>query len=361
MRDCNGNRISKSFTKREDAVEYEALILRTRERVRAGLERPLTPITFREHADTWLTKRMQTHPKSTWSGEKGKLERIWLPFLGGRLLHTITSTDLTRELDRLAKDDGISPATRNRHRALLHTLFEAAAKDKLIGAGMNPAADVELLPEAKKKIDLWKTTDESEAYIREAFRLNPVYGVYATLQLWVGCRISETLALQWQDVDWEARQVTIRRIAETASREILERTKGQGAGGSYNAPLFPRVAAVLRDWQAATEYKAPTDFILASADAGKPFTYWQINRIHRALLKVAGLKRLTIHDLRHVYASNAEKAGFSKGELQRMLGHASITTTEIYTHMDTDHLVEKAKRLGFASGLRLVDSRRPES
>jgi integrase len=359
VRDANGRRQSKSFTRREDAVEYEALVLRTRERVRSGLERPLIPTPFKDYTDAWIAKRMQTHPKSTWSGERGKLERVWNPLLGPRLLHTITGAELNRELDRLTTQDKIGPATRNRHRSLLHTIFESAAKDKLIGAGMNPASDIQILTEGRKQIDLWHTTEESDTYTRAGFDKAPVYGVYATLQLWLGCRISETLALQWRDIDWGNHRVQIRRIAETVSREIFDRTKGEKAGDPHNAPLFPRVAAVLRDWQAVTAHKEPTDFILCD-EVGKPFTYWQILRVHRALLKRAGLKRITIHDLRHVYASNAEKIGFSKGEIQRMLGHASITTTEIYTHMGTDHLIEKAKRLGFASGLRLVDNGRPE-
>lgn len=351
LRDANGHIKTLSFTKRDDAAEFEGQFIRARERIRSGLERMFEPQTFGEFRQSWIIRRMQTNPKSTWSGEQAKLNNVWGPLFDSRQLQTITSDEISRELERLMKG-GISSATRNRHRALLHTIFEDAAKTKLIGRGMNPVADIEALPEAGKKIELWKTSEESERYIVEALKLGTVYGVYATLQLWVGCRISETLALQWRDIDWDSRQVSIRRIAETVSREIFDRTKGDGEGGEHNAPLFPRVAAVLRDWQQVSEHTEPEDFILQLD--GERITYWQILRIHRMTLEAAGLKRLTIHELRHVYATNAEKAGFAKGEIQRMLGHASITTTEIYTHIDTDHLVEKAKRLGFAAGLRIV-------
>ncbi len=68
---------------------------------------------------------------------------------------------------------------------------------------------------------------------------------------------------------------------------------------------------------------------------GKPLTRMMINNIIRTHAEKAGItKKISPHTFRHSFATHLVEAGADLRAVQEMLGHASITTTEIYTHLD---------------------------
>jgi integrase len=67
--------------------------------------------------------------------------------------------------------------------------------------------------------------------------------------------------------------------------------------------------------------------------------------LHTALARV-GLRRIRLHDLRHVYGSHFVMAGGSIYDLQRNLGHHSVAfTAQVYGHLSQDHRVKESDRL----------------
>ncbi|MBL4771822.1 MAG: tyrosine-type recombinase/integrase, partial [Planctomycetes bacterium] len=71
----------------------------------------------------------------------------------------------------------------------------------------------------------------------------------------------------------------------------------------------------------------------------KPLTRGTAWRIVRAAALKAGLKNhLSPHTLRHSFATHMIESGGDLRAVQEMLGHASIRTTEVYTHLDTEHV-----------------------
>ena len=57
-------------------------------------------------------------------------------------------------------------------------------------------------------------------------------------------------------------------------------------------------------------------------------------------------RKVTPHTLRHTFATNILKNGGDIGFIQTLLGHSSISTTEIYTHLDSDTMREMYKKFG---------------
>ena len=364
----NGVRVSRRFDYREDAEEYEASVRRTRKRVRAGLERPQSKVLFFDFAAAWLNNRINVlkMPHSTTASDESKLRRVWLPRLGARLMSNISQQEIEEILHELvttgieykAADTceparPISAATRNRHRALLHTLFEDARKAGKAGA--NPVSDIVILSEQKKTraTGHWRA-DQVEIYNTAMFRKGFVYGVFAELQAFTGSRVGQTLGLQFDDIDEEFEVLHCRRIVEINTNQVFDRTKGQGDGGSYAMPLFERLKATLRQWRKFTHFAKGEDFILTGPD-GKRLTYWHLEKVHAKVIKETGLPRITIHDLRRTFATMAELAGFSKSEVQKMLGHKSIKTTEIYTVPSLRDIGKKARERKFGAVTERID------
>jgi integrase/recombinase XerD len=74
---------------------------------------------------------------------------------------------------------------------------------------------------------------------------------------------------------------------------------------------------------------------------GKPISRVMIFNITKALAEKAGVRKdISPHTFRHSFATHLVEAGANLRAVQEMLGHASITTTEIYTHLDSGYLRE---------------------
>lgn len=82
-----------------------------------------------------------------------------------------------------------------------------------------------------------------------------------------------------------------------------------------------------------------TSSILFITQTGRPLHYTPLSRFIRDCARKAGLtKRITAHTLRHACASHMLRAGAGIRHLQRLLGHRSLATTEVYTHVEISDL-----------------------
>lgn len=376
VRDATGKRVSARFQNKVDAQKFEMKIVRERECVRRGIEAPMEKTLFLDFAQDWLVDRKVFRPQATWSGDESKLRLTWLPRFGGNLIESITTQEIQKELNKIITS-GKAPATYNRHRALLHKFFKDAVKAKLLL--INPVDGIEQLPEKRKKRinGHWESVDEATRYIEACFDivaqsieqprlrdgtggwfvktnapcetlLTNVWGTLATLLVWAGPRISEALALRWCDVDWDRARVVVKRTHERSSDSVQERTKGQREGGSYNLPLFPIVRAALILWRQLTPFNGATDFIFHDR-SGKALRYNRVYRFHMRVIEFAKLPRITVHGIRHTCVTLLLKSGFTHSEVQILVGHATVTTTEGYGHIDLQHVLDKAEKCGFGT------------
>lgn len=346
VRDVQGKIVTRSFEKREDAEAFEAQQRRNRQLQRAGMEAPKEEILLIDFAKTHLKRKAAENTESSIRQDAGRLKNYWLEKFGLRLLTSITSAEIREHLDYIQLELNHSAADRNRHRALMHTLFEdALAHDKVM---LNPVSRIPLIDESRRRRKSGKLEPvDQDAYVRAMYEEAPCYGVLADLMLWTGARIMAAAAIQWRDVDFDLGVVRLGRLIERATRKVQDRTKGGGEGGEEVVPLFPILRERLLSWREQSEYIRQRDFI-ASTPAGRPVAYESYMDAHdRALKRLNLAERFTPHAIRKAFATNAKRSGYTRAEIREMLGHSSEAVTGRYDLKDIEHLVEKGKRLGF--------------
>jgi len=179
------------------------------------------------------------------------------------------------------------------------------------------------LPDTERLLE----ADEDEGFVpereRALFEL-----LYAT-----GLRVSEAAGLDLEDVDFSARLV---RVTGKGSRERIV-PFGETAGDALRSYLPSRAA--LRHG-AADEDGASGEPLFVNARGGR-LTPRSMARLLKRRLRAAGLpEEISPHALRHTFATHLLQAGADLRAIQELLGHASLSTTQKYTHLDAARLRE---------------------
>jgi site-specific recombinase XerD len=140
----------------------------------------------------------------------------------------------------------------------------------------------------------------------------------------LGLRVQEALNLQVGDID--------------SARMVVHVHRGKGAKDRF-VPLPPRTLTVLRDyWRTHRhpEWLFPAlghDHELAGS-ATRPMAASSVNAALRQLVLELGIKkRVSVHTLRHTYATHLLEAGINLRLIQQYLGHSSLKATMIYLHL----------------------------
>jgi integrase/recombinase XerD len=133
-----------------------------------------------------------------------------------------------------------------------------------------------------------------------------------------GLRRGELLRLLLTDIDSQRGVVVIRQSKGMKDRIV---------------PLSPKVLQMLRDYYRA--YK-PKHWLFEGYKPGMPYDERSLQQVLRYAVRKAGIKKpITLHWLRHSYATHLLESGTDLRYIQELLGHKSSKTTEIYTHVST--------------------------
>lgn len=148
-----------------------------------------------------------------------------------------------------------------------------------------------------------------------------------------GLRVGEAVRLRINDIDSKRMQIRVVQSKGRKDRYTLLSKKTLEILRSYYVPYRPQ------KW-------------LFEGPDGGPYSDSSIQTILRASVKRAGIKkRVTVHTLRHSFATHLLENGVDLRYIQSLLGHSSSTTTEIYTHVTTkgfDQIVSPLDRLNIS-------------
>ena len=187
----------------------------------------------------------------------------------------------------------------------------------------NPAAPIRA-PKAPRKLPQVLDPDEAKVLVEVPTDVPLGLRDRALLELFYssGLRLSELCALRWRDLDLDDGLVTV---------------LGKG-NKQRSVPVGSHARNALTAWRADTG--AGNDAPVFPGRHG-PITPRAVQLRLRQLAQRQGLfKRVHPHLLRHSFASHVlESSGDLRG-VQELLGHADIATTQIYTHLDYQHLAK---------------------
>lgn len=182
---------------------------------------------------------------------------------------------------------------------------------------------------------------------------NEVVKEVVVFAFYTGMRLDEIVNLRWENVDLQNRVITVGDEQFTTkgrnqrfipmSEEALTSILSQRVRKNI-IPLKP------------LEHK--WDFVFCKENGDK-FTGNHFSRRFKKACRAAGLDdSIHFHSLRHSFASNLVQKGVSLYSVKELLGHASISTTEIYSHLNMDSLREAIKKLDTSS--EMLDTRQKQ-
>jgi integrase/recombinase XerC len=222
----------------------------------------------------------------------------------------------------------ISPSTASRKLSALRSLFDSLVRRDELAA--NPARRVRS-PKLRRELPTYLTAGEARTLLeerppadtplaaRDAALLELLYGS--------GLRVAELVALDVADV--------------TPDRPLL-RVLGKGRK-EREVPLGPPSREALRRYLVVRGRLGPTaglDALFLNARGGRLSDRSVRRIVKRAGVVVALLKDLHPHALRHSFATHLLEGGADLRAIQEMLGHASLATTQRYTHLTVQQLME---------------------
>lgn len=253
---------------------------------------------------------------------------LYLDFLRTEGLHDMAHSDTAVIFKHLIalRDAGLAARSRARHLVTLRGFYRFLVQERILET--NPA----------KLVDLPKTTRSLPGVlgIREVLRLLDTpdstrpeglrNGAMLELLYAAGLRVSELVNLDINDVNLEA--CFVRVLGKGSKERVIP--IGQTARQRLETYLSSARPLLL---------KARQSHSLFVTRLGKPMTRQGFWKILKQLALKAGLEsQITPHTLRHSFATHLLERGADLRSVQVMLGHADISTTQIYTHVAPEQL-----------------------
>jgi integrase len=270
--------------------------------------------TLAEAAELFLETVISKRSEATRTQYRDFLERLVYPKLGQTRVADIKHSDISGLHFALRE----TPVTANRVVAVLSSLFSWSERHGHRPKLSNPAHGIEKNKENSRERFLSPRELARLGIALSRAERNQTETVFALaairLLIFTGCRRDEILKLRWKDVDLD-RAVIMLPDSKTGPRPVY-----------LSAPAIAVLSALPR--------VAKNPFVIVGERERQHLV--NLRKVWLRICKVARLKGVRIHDLRHSFASVGVSGGASLPIIGRLLGHTKAATTEKYSHLAAD-------------------------
>jgi integrase/recombinase XerD len=192
------------------------------------------------------------------------------------------------------------------------------------GVTLGQVSMVPKLPHGKQPKAFPSVLSRDEVVQLLAAVRQPRYRLMLRLTYGCGLRLSEVLHLKVADID--------------SRRMVLHVRQGKG----QKDRLVPLSVRLLEELRTYWRQERPADWLFPGKGA-RPLCAASLQRMCQRAVKHCGLrKKVSVHTLRHSYATHLLEAGVDLGTLQRLLGHRDLKTTVRYTHLSVQRMQQTA-------------------
>ncbi len=302
--------------------------------VRRGKRRAVEPRTLREVAAEWMAeaeagrirrKGGDTYKPSALRGYRIALRLYLLPELGHLRVSDVTVQDVQRVVDRLlaptSERPSLSASTARNAVMPLRRIWPWLVRQGY--AAMSPLEGLDL-PAVRGRRD--RIAEPAEAARLIAALPEEDRALWATA-VYAGLRLGELRALDWSDVDLDAGTIRVRRGWDPIEGPIAPKSEA----GTRTVPLGETLRPFLRAHRLRTGRSWGLVF---GRTPSEPFATSSVTERAKRTWEAAGLEPVTLHELRHTFASYMIAAGVDFKKLSAWMGHSSIVITlDRYGHL----------------------------
>lgn len=237
---------------------------------------------------------------------------VFLHFFRKKSLSEINNEDIIVFNNEYILKNKLSASYQNQMVNAVKLFFKTAQNRRLDIEQIHRPKRSKTLPNVLSKEEI-KSILEAHGNLKHRTMLSLIYSC--------GLRRSELLNLTIRDIDSKRNIITIRQSKGKKDRIV---------------PLSPKILEMLRDY-----YKAyrPECWLFEGQNKGTQYSAKSLENVLKQAVAKAGIHRpVTLHWLRHSYATHLLESGTDLRYIQELLGHNSSRTTEIYTHVSTQSL-----------------------
>jgi integrase len=270
--------------------------------------------------------------KRSWTTDVSLLKNHLLPRFGRRYMDEITRQDIVKmHGDR--KSSGAAAGSANRLLIMMRYIYNLTLRWEVPGIKSNPCKGIPLLEE-NNKLERYLSVEEAQKLYEAVCKSeNSMLKYIVPMLILTGARKREVLDAKWSDFDLSRRAW---RIPITKS------------GRARHVPLSDGALTLL----ATMPRKPNCEWAFANPETGKP--YVSIFYAWNTARKSIGLSDVRMHDLRHSFASLLINSGRTLYEVQHILGHTQVKTTQRYAHLSQDTLLAAANSATTALGAAMM-------
>lgn len=294
-------------------------------------------MTFGEFFKLYTEDMQSRLKRNTWLTKEHIVRTKILPYFQDMKMNEITASDIMKWQNELIamKDknrEGLSQTYRKAIHNQLSCIFNHACRYYQLKR--NPARQAGcMVKEETKEMEIW-TTEEYKRF-SEAIVDKPMSYYAFQMLYWTGIRLGECLALTKADFNKNTVRIN-KSYQRLEGMNLITTPKTTKSNRTIKLPKF-----------LAEEMKVYFEMLYGYKDTDRIFQVTK-SYLHHEMergSKLAGVKKIRIHDLRHSHVSHLIELGFSAVAIADRLGHESIDITYRYAHLFPSTQIEMADKL----------------